>query len=471
MATRSQIKIGLSVCSVLILAVLITYLTILKSPDSQDSDRVINTTQLPEVSSSSKPVLEEEASSKPLNSTDNLAQGDWRTEIINALNSPDVSVRMKAVRLLWENTTPEAVELLAMFLDDEENVIAEEAIDALGHIANNSDLGDKILGILIDKAIDKTSKIRGPALLTASIIGDQDQLFPVIEGIIEENNTSALDYAVRALGIINGPETVPYLQKILSKNVSRDIQRNIYSILIHTGSEEAMAILEDDTYSEDREKQVNTVWALSRGTSSNTGAEFLSDALKKKALGDESISIIAASRTAPAVFKEAFKSDNLTNTDKRNLLRVISDNTKLAPRDVRDQVAEVIQPLLNSTDVQVQKEAIETIGAIGATTNQAETLAPKLESESPILQGAALYAYAQYTTPNTYKPLINLWNNEDEKIRRTAFFLSSPFVNNSDMEDLEKATQHTDEFIANGSRLKIKQLEVDEKIKSQDTGE
>ena len=470
MPKRPKINLRISICAVIFLAITIVCLAVLKTHKNQDFDKVINTSSLPDISAPSDTGLKGDMSSKPMNGKDDQGQEDWKAEVLNALNSPDASIRMEAVRLLWEKTTHEAVELLAMFLDDKESVIAEEAIDALGHIANNSDLGEEILQILIGKATDKTSKIRGPALLTASIVGDQDQLLPVIGSILEEDNQSAREYAVRALGFVNGPEAAPYLERILEEDISRDLQRNIYSLLIDSGSEEALEIIENDTYSEDREKQVNSVWALSRNDG-GTGTQILSDAVKKNALGDESLSIIASSRAAPGVFEEAFQSDDLSDTDKRNLLRAISDNTKLAPREVRDQVAEVIQPLMHSTNILVQKDAIEAIGAIGATSNQAEILAPKLESESPILQGSALYAYAQYTTPNTYKPLKNLWYNEDEKIRRTAFFLSSPFVNNSDMEDLEKATQHTDEFIANGSRLKIKQLNVEEEIKSQDTGE
>jgi hypothetical protein len=244
------------------------------------------------------------------------------------------------------------------------------------------------------------------------------------------------------------------------------MQRTAYSLLAKAGSEEARQILRNDVYSEEREKQVNTVWALSR-SSTEDNTQILSSAVRGKVLGDDSLSIIASSRAAPTVFNEAFQSDNLTDTDIRNLLRVISNNTMQASKDVRNQTAEIIKPLLDSNNEQVQKEAIEALGKIGATDNQADALVGKLESDSPILQGTALYAYAQYTNPNTYKPLKTLWYSEDEKIRRTAFFLSSPFLNQTDMEDLQKATKHPDEFISKQSTRKIKQLDVQEKILSQ----
>ena len=243
------------------------------------------------------------------------------------------------------------------------------------------------------------------------------------------------------------------------------MQRNAYSLLAKVGTEEARQILAANVYSEERETQVNTVWALSR-RSTEYNMQILSSALNEKALTDESVSIIARSRTAPALFKTAFKSDNLTNTDKRNLLRTISTDTRLASREVRNQTAEAIKPLLDSSDEQLQKDAIDALGDIGATENQAEALEEKLESDSPILQGAALSAYAKYTNPNTYKPLKTLWYDEDEKIRRTAFFLSSPFLNQSDLEDLKKAEKHSDEFIAKQSGRIIKQLDLQDKIYS-----
>ena len=459
-----------SICALVAVTILcIVYLTTSKSPESRtavktDSDKVSSAQTLPQAEAQpvkSKPVIKKAPAKKAA-----LDETDWQTKVEAALNDPDVSVRMGAVRLLWNKMTPESVELLAMFLDDKETVVAEEAIDALGHIAQNSELGEEVFNILIAKATDKDFRSRGPALLTASMVGEPDQVLPVIGTILEEQSQSAREYAVRAISFVNGPEAVPYLIRILAEGGSRNMQRNAYRLLAQTGTEEARQVLEADIYSQEHEKQVNTVWALSRlSTEANT--QMLSSALRGKALGDESLSIIAGSRAAPAVFEEAFQSDDLTNTDKRNLLRTLSNNTRLAPGEVRNQTAEIIKPLLDSSDEQLQKDAIEALGNIGASDNQAEALAEKLESDSPILQGAALYAYAKFTTPNTYKPLKTLWYDKDEKIRRTAFFLSSPFLNHSDLEDLEKAKKHSDELISKQSERIIKQLDLQDKITSQ----
>ena len=451
----------------------IVYLMTSKSPENltaikTDSDRVSSAepqAKPPKKAETqrvkSKPVIKKAPVTKA-----GADETDWQAQAEAALNDPDVSVRMAAVRMLWNKMTPESVELLAMFLDDKEAVVAEEAIDALGHIAQNSELGEEVFDILIAKATDKEFRLRGPALLTASMVGDPEKVLPAIDTILKEQNQSAREYAVRAISFVNGPEAVPYLTRILAEGGSREMQRTAYSLLAKAGSEEARQILRNDVYSEEREKQVNTVWALSR-SSTEDNTQILSSAVRGKVLGDDSLSIIASSRAAPTVFNEAFQSDNLTDTDIRNLLRVISNNTMQASKDVRNQTAEIIKPLLDSNNEQVQKEAIEALGKIGATDNQADALVGKLESDSPILQGTALYAYAQYTNPNTYKPLKTLWYSEDEKIRRTAFFLSSPFLNQTDMEDLQKATKHPDEFISKQSTRKIKQLDVQEKILSQ----
>ncbi|MBT8368466.1 MAG: HEAT repeat domain-containing protein [Deltaproteobacteria bacterium] len=477
MKTQPKRILQVSICALLAVAIFsIVYRMTSTSPENQaaiqteSAKKVTPAQPLPQAEAPKKAAAQGLQPKPPApNALAQKAAPDdpnWQTEVEAALNDPDVSVRMRAVRLLWKKMTPESVELLAMFLDDQETVVTEEAIDALGHIANNSELGDEVFNILTAKAVDKEFRSRGPALLTATMVGDPDKVLPLIGTIIAEQDESARNYAVRALSFVDGPDTVPYLTRILKESSSVQTQRTAYSLLVKAGTEEARQVLASDVYAQEHEKQVNSVWALSRrSTEANT--QLLSSAVSSKALGDESLAIIARSRAAPAVFNEAFQSQNLTNTDKRNLLRVISNNSALTSRDIRNQTAEIIKPLMNSSDEQLQKDAIETLGKIGADESQAEALAEKLESDSPILQGAALAAYAQYATPKTYKPLKNLWYDEDEKIRRTAFFLSSPFLNQSDMGDLEKATEHQDEFISKQSKLIIKNLNVQEKILSE----
>jgi len=94
----------------------------------------------------------------------------------------------------------------------------------------------------------------------------------------------------------------------------------------------------------------------------------------------------------------------------------------------------------------------------GASTDQTPAIAPKLQSEDFLVQGAALQAFMQYCTPKTYTPLKGLWYDNNEQIRRTAFFFSEAFLNISDLPDLEKATTHSDELISKQAKLMIKHL-------------
>jgi hypothetical protein len=75
-----------------------------------------------------------------------------------------------------------------------------------------------------------------------------------------------------------------------------------------------------------------------------------------------------------------------------------------------------------------------------------------------MVRGAALEAFMPYCNQNSYKELIKLWSDEDEKIRRTAFWLSQMFVNKSDLEALQKATTSKDQYIAKTAQKVVHNL-------------
>ena len=70
----------------------------------------------------------------------------------------------------------------------------------------------------------------------------------------------------------------------------------------------------------------------------------------------------------------------------------------------------------------------------------------------------ALEAFMAYATPANYKHLVDLYWDTDEKVRRTAFFFSEEFLNESDLEALEKATTHHDEMIAEHAQIMLHNL-------------
>jgi HEAT repeat protein len=121
-------------------------------------------------------------------------------------------------------------------------------------------------------------------------------------------------------------------------------------------------------------------------------------------------------------------------------------------------MAEVIKPMIKSDDPELKLAAIEAMGKVGAKTDQGPTLAEEFNSSDFMVRGAALEAFVPYCTQSSYKELTKLWFDEDEKIRRTAFWLSQIFLNESDLDDLKKATTSKDQFIAKGSQKVIKNL-------------
>ena len=114
--------------------------------------------------------------------------------------------------------------------------------------------------------------------------------------------------------------------------------------------------------------------------------------------------------------------------------------------------------LLDSSDPEIVAAAAEAVGKVQASEDQTAALEKSLSSDNFLVQEKALYAYAQYCTPATYKPLTALYWDNDEKIRRTAFFLSSAFLNSSDRPILEKATTHEDAFIAKQSKILLNNI-------------
>jgi hypothetical protein len=174
-------------------------------------------------------------------------------------------------------------------------------------------------------------------------------------------------------------------------------------------------------------------------------------------LEEQALGIIAKSPAAPTVFGNAFAA-GLSKDQKLYLFQVMGTYTMSAPGSVRNQVADMIKPFLNSSDPELERAAVKALGKTAAKEDQSEALASKLESEDFLVRGAALEAFMQYCTPSNYQPLKKLWNDENQQIRRTAFFLSEGFLTQSDLGDLQKATSSSDEFIAKHAGLMIKHI-------------
>lgn len=376
-----------------------------------------------------------------------------------ALADPDTYKRVKAVHSLRGEFSPEAVALLSKYLDDPEATVVTAAINTLGVIGvgtENEVLKKLVLDALLEEAKDKTSSFRGSALITGAMLGENERTFQLIGEYIAEDGDDGKGFAVRALSFIKSPMIVPYLSEIMNKTKDDEVLRNATAILAKIETPEAMALLSERLNSRREGDQVTGAWALSIKNNADSNA-MLVEAVSGNKLSESALSVIATSAAGPAVFRGVFDL-NLPKEDKLYALGVISEYANGASGSVRNQMAEVIKPMIKSEDTELKLAAIEAMGKVGAKTDQAPTLAEEFNSSDFMVRGAALEAFIPYCTQSSYKELTKLWYDEDEKIRRTAFYLSQIFLNKSDLDDLKKATTSKDQFIAKTSQKIINNL-------------
>ncbi len=375
------------------------------------------------------------------------------------LSDPKITARVQAVLSIRKYPSVEAVDILSRFIDDKDAAVVSVAIDTLGVIGLDGEIKDIVLYLLEEKARDKEFSARGQALITASMLGKDDRMLPVISAYISEgDDTGGSDFAVRAMSFIASPECIPYLRTLLDESEDSEVHKNALQILTKIDTPEAFSILNEQLISSDEEKQTTSAWAISAHNSPEFN-EVLKKAIADNTLRKGAISVVATSQAAQAVFSELLQDDDIKKGDKISWLKILADNTIDSTSSVRSGVASAVEPLLNSDDRDLEIQAIKTLGELGAEREAtAQVLAPKFKSNSLEVRKTAIEAYYSYCTPYTYKELESLWWDKDENIRRSAFSLSERFFDSSDREVLENATKHTDEFISKQSKSILEQL-------------
>jgi len=415
-----------------------------------------NTASAPAARSSSQEV---DRKAEPQGNASGPAELKGIDQAAAALADPNAYKRVQAVHSLRTEFSPEAVELLSKCLDDSEPAVITAAINALGAIGKGTEnevVKKLVLDALLEKARDKTFPAHGTALITGAMLGENERTFQLIGEYIAEDGDNGMGFAVRAMSFLITPTSVPYLSEIASKTKDDEVLRNASAVLAKIGTPEAMALLTERLNSKRETEQAISAWALSMKNDDALNA-MLVDAVSSNRLSESALSVIARSAAAPAVFGGVFDL-NISKEDKLYFLGVISDYSNAASASVRNSIAEVIKPILKSEDRELKLAAIEAMGKVGAKTDQAQALTEQFSSPDFMVRGAALEAFMPYCTQSSYKELIKLWSDEDEKIRRTAFWLSQMFLNKSDLEDLKKATTSKDEFIAKTSQKVINNL-------------
>ena len=377
-----------------------------------------------------------------------------------AVNNPDISTRFQAILSLRQELSQEAIDILSRFLHDTDGAVVSEAIDALGFIGmNNSDLKDLVFQILEEKAKDKDFVAAGHALITAAILTKDNRILPVILDYVSEEDEGLKAFAARAMSFIASPECIAPLKVVLEGSDDPQVHRNAFNILARIdNTSEALILLQQYMLSPDQDKQARSAWALSRQNKEEHN-NILIEAIANHSLPKKSISVVATSPAAHEIFGKVLQRYDTEKKDKIFLLKLLADNSWMASKDVRSEiVGSALIPLLDSEDTDVEIEAIKALGKMGTEENSVDVLIPKLQSENFLVQENALDAFSSFCTPRTYKPLLGLYWDNDEKIRREAFVLSERFLDSSDLEVLKKATNHSDEFISKQSKTIMDQI-------------
>jgi HEAT repeat protein len=376
---------------------------------------------------------------------DRLGNRSWIASTERALRNEEVSKRVQAVLDLRKRPGAEAVHLLANFLDDKDEVVVAEAIDSLGFIGLNSDQEDAVYAILEEKAKDKSFALRGQALITAAMIGN-DRLLPVVSDYIYDENESGRDSAIRALSLIASPACVHYIDVLLEKSDDAEIRRNSFNALAKIDSPEAVELLQRYIASSNDEDQAASAMALASLNRSDVN-QILADAVQKGQLETSTVRALATSPAAASIFGDLLEREGIEKAQKVSLLQTIAKHaTSYGSMERRTELKEAVEPLLDSKDPVIQKEAIRAIAGIGAEGTD-EALMSTLDSKDPNIRQETVSSLVGYVTPTNYKRLLPVIWDEDQETRRIAFMCVQQFLGESDREVLEKAKKHPDELI------------------------
>ena len=380
----------------------------------------------------------------------------WIASTQRALNNEEVSQRVQAVLDLRKHPGAEAVHLLANFLNDKAEVVVSEAIDSLGFIGLNSDRGDAVYEILEEKAKDRSFALRGQALITAAIIG-KDRILSVVSDFIYDENDSARGSAVRALSLIASPACVHHIDILLEKSDDLEIRRNSFNALAKIDNPEALDLLQKYMASSNDQDQSASALALSSLNRPDVN-QILADAAQKGELQSGTIRALATSPAAASIFGDLLEREGVENSQKVSLLKTIAKHsTSYGSMERRTELKEVVEPLLNSSDRMIQKEAIRAIAGIGAEATDV-ALMSQLDAKDPKIRQETVSALVGYVTPTNYKELLPVIWDKDQETRRIAFMCVQQFLGESDREALEKAKSHPDELIRKQVPILLEQV-------------
>jgi HEAT repeat protein len=388
---------------------------------------------------------------RPPASDDAAASTTMKTDPLSEKQLKDLLKQFDSYR---RNPSAEAVSVLESFLDHDNRTLALEAIEVLRFIALGGEQREAVVEILKAKAADPSYSLRDRALYAAAEMAKADML-PIVAGYIEnpdqETQTEGYDVASRALAIIRNQETVPYLKDLLFKVKDPEIRRNCYDTLATIDSFESLSILKAQMESSQGSDQIAGAAALARMQNPDA-IGFLAESIQARNFSPETIARLSSSLAAPDLFNRLLNNGMVEETQKIELLDTVAEYSVEGDSELREKMTDMLAEFIEtSNSSEIKARAIKAIGAIGEE-RAPEIMQSYFNSDDADLRKEAFFNFAEYTDPFNYDSLFGFLWDEDEKVRRTAMVSLERFAGYEDIEMLEKAAQHDDEFIRKHAR-------------------
>jgi HEAT repeat protein len=359
-----------------------------------------------------------------------------------------------------QNPSAEAVAALKSFLDSDDDLLAAEAIEVLRFIALGGDQQEAVVAILKAKAADTSYRLRDRALFAAAEIAKED-LLPVVAGYIhnpdEQTQAQGYDVASRALAIIRNQDSVPYLEELLAKAKDTAVRRNCFATLAAINSHESLSLLQEQLDVAQDSDQIAGAAALAH-TQNPEAVDFLTASIQAQKFSPDTIARLSYSPVAPDVFDGLLNSDVVSESQKVALIDTLAEHAVEGNSEVRGKMTDMLATYLETADSPATKaSAIRAIGALGEESAP-EIMQSYFNSNDADLRKVAFFTFVDYTNPFNYDALFDFLWDEDQKVRRTAMVSLERFAGHEDVEMLEKAAQHEDEFIRKHAGAMLSEL-------------
>jgi HEAT repeat protein len=377
--------------------------------------------------------------------------------------SPERQNELIAQFVAWRHDPPsDGIEILTRYLHHADRLVAAEALETLAFLSGDGDHTEAAIGLLKAKAADTSYALRGKALYFASMIA-KDEMLPVVAGYIDNPDETDPDssYITASLALVamNSPTSIPYLDTLLKKAQDNpDARRNCYGTLAKINSAESLRVLADHVRSAKGDDQISGAVMMAQSNMPEVH-EFLVEAIETQELSDKTIDSLAMTPAAPMVFESLLNSESLSDARKTQVLKRLADNSSEGNSNLSTEMTSVMEALLTrSQDPAIKANAIKVIGNL-RDMRASEIITPYLQDENLDIRKEASFAFIYNMNFDNYRELSGLLWDENQQIRRTAMISLARYAGYDDIELLQQAVQHDDEFIRKQAEALLVQLQ------------